>query len=115
MENADLDATGTTLLVTWGDGARRAYPLLFLRSNCPCASCRTLREQNRDNSDPFRVIPGQLLQPNSEMTGVEPVGRYGMRITWGDGHDTGIYTFEYFRALDGLPEMKRATEALTNE
>ena len=30
---------------------------------------------------------------------IVPVGRYGVQITWSDGHDTGIYTFENLRAL----------------
>lgn len=28
----------------------------------------------------------------------DPVGAYGMKLTWGDGHDTGIYTWRYLRA-----------------
>ena len=32
--------------------------------------------------------------------GVSYVGRYGIRIEWANGHDHGIYTFEFFRALD---------------
>jgi len=26
------------------------------------------------------------------------VGSYAIRITWTDGHDTGIYTYEWLRA-----------------
>ena len=46
-----------------------------------------------------------LLQPEAvsataEVQGVSYVGRYGIRIEWADGHDHGIYTFEFFRAID---------------
>jgi ATP-binding protein involved in chromosome partitioning len=34
---------------------------------------------------------------------IAPVGRYGIQISWTDGHDTGIYTFEYLRSLDPTP------------
>jgi DUF971 family protein len=27
------------------------------------------------------------------------VGAYGLQLHWGDGHATGIYTFEYMRRL----------------
>jgi len=27
------------------------------------------------------------------------VGRYAVQIAWTDGHDSGIYTFEYLREL----------------
>lgn len=31
--------------------------------------------------------------------GAELVGNYGLRIRWNDGHDLGIYDFEYLRSL----------------
>jgi DUF971 family protein len=33
---------------------------------------------------------------------VFPVGRYGLTPSWGDGHDTGIYTFKMLRRASGL-------------
>ena len=30
---------------------------------------------------------------------IEPVGRYALQITWTDGHDTGLFTFERLREL----------------
>src|SRR5947209_4414206 len=105
LNAADLDPERTSLILDWSDGVRAVYPLRFLRAQCPCASCRDVREQR--SSDPFRVLPSHLLEPNSELAGVEPVGRYGMRLRWGDGHDTGIYTYEYLRELADAPEVKR--------
>ena len=32
------------------------------------------------------------------MLDVEPVGNYAIRINWSDGHNTGIYSYEHFRA-----------------
>jgi DUF971 family protein len=32
------------------------------------------------------------------------VGSYAIRITWTDGHDTGIYTYEWLRANCPCPE-----------
>ncbi len=29
------------------------------------------------------------------------VGQYAIGLRWGDGHDSGIYTFEYLRELAG--------------
>jgi DUF971 family protein len=110
LRKADLNEERTALVLDWADGALSVYPLTFLRAQCPCASCRTLRDQAGSAAkDPFRVIPTNLLQPNSEMAGVEPVGRYGMRIIWADGHNTGIYTFEYLRELAETPEVRKAS------
>ena len=107
LKNADLDGERKALVLDWSDGARHVYPLTFLRARCPCASCRSLRDQ--PSSDPFRVLPTELLNPNSELIGVEPVGLYGMRFLWGDGHDTGIYTYEYLLELAETPEVRRAS------
>jgi DUF971 family protein len=30
------------------------------------------------------------------------VGRYGLTPVWGDGHETGIYTFKMLRRAAGL-------------
>jgi ATP-binding protein involved in chromosome partitioning len=30
-------------------------------------------------------------------TAIRLVGSYAIRITWSDGHDTGIYTYEWLR------------------
>ena len=30
---------------------------------------------------------------------VEPSGSIGLRLTWDDGHNTGIYTWERLRAM----------------
>src|SRR5437016_11998135 len=106
IARADLDENGRALVIDWGDGLHSVYPLAFLRVNCPCATCRDVRDQAKASAtDPFRVLPGQLLQPNAELVGVEPVGRYGMRFVWGDRHDTGIYTFEFLRELAESPEV----------
>ena len=31
---------------------------------------------------------------------IETVGEYAIQITWKDGHNTGIYTYEYLQELD---------------
>ena len=33
------------------------------------------------------------------ITAIEPVGNYGVRLTFDDGHDTGIYAWEYLKDL----------------
>jgi DUF971 family protein len=33
-----------------------------------------------------------------------PVGYYAYKITWNDGHDTGIYTLENLRQLCQMQE-----------
>lgn len=53
--------------------------------------------------------PGQeVLQPGKkdvEITAIEPVGNYAVKITFSDGHDTGLYSWDYLYEL-GKNEAK---------
>jgi len=44
--------------------------------------------------------PDRPLPPGAfVLTRLEAVGSYGLQPVWGDGHATGIYTFEYLKRL----------------
>jgi DUF971 family protein len=84
------------LYVQWRDGSETVYPAAYLRQNCPCATCRTEREEKQTISQlKLNVISGQDLR----MTGAELVGRYAIKLIWSDGHSTGIFDFKYLHAL----------------
>ncbi len=104
IKAADLNEERQSLEVAWGDGHASSYPLKYLRSECPCATCRAERQAAQDN--PLHVLKGGL--PSAELRNVEPVGRYGIRLVWADGHATGIYTFEYLRRLCPCDTCKAA-------
>jgi DUF971 family protein len=90
----DYDETNRALLIEWGDGAEQRIPFAKLRQACPCAVCKG--EMGRPGR--FDVKPA--LDPGEdELADINLVGLYGLGMRWGNGHDTGIYTFEYLRAL----------------
>ncbi len=96
LRPVSLKKDGTDrLLIEWSDGGRRAYSWSKLREACPCATCREERDKP---PDPFRLLKPNELVPLAAVR-VEPVGRYAYKITWSDGHDTGIYTLELLRTL----------------
>lgn len=39
---------------------------------------------------------------NVTITGLEPVGTYALKIIFSDGHQTGIYTWEYLSQLTSI-------------
>jgi DUF971 family protein len=44
----------------------------------------------------------EVLQVGKEsvnITGIEPVGNYAIRLTFTDGHDTGLYSWDYLYDL----------------
>jgi DUF971 family protein len=91
-----LSREGTDrLIIDWSDGHRSSYTWKHLRDNCPCAGCR---EERLKPPDPFRILKPSELVPLAPVA-VVPVGHYAYKITWSDGHDTGIYTLENLREL----------------
>jgi DUF971 family protein len=55
--------------------------------------------------DPAKSVVGEDVVPQE----IEAVGRYGLKITWSDGHNLGIYTFEYLRTLCECEECKKSS------
>jgi len=92
------------LAIEWSDGHRSLYEWKRLRDHCPCATCREGKEKPLD---PFHILKPAELVPLAA-TAIEPVGRYAYKITWSDGHDTGIYTLELLRTLCQCPQCQVA-------
>jgi DUF971 family protein len=86
------------LRIRWADGVETTIPLAILRKSCPCASCRTAREEQ--TSSPLTVLR-RVGDERAMVTAVraELVGHYALRIVWNDGHDTGIYDYALLRTL----------------
>jgi DUF971 family protein len=92
------------LVISWTDGLVQEISSATLRSQCPCAECREKRGDD-GHSKPLtpkkralRVIESSLDQELS-LEQIWAVGQYAIGLRWGDGHDSGIYTFEYLRSL----------------
>lgn len=82
------------LAITWSDGAESILSVRALRLACRCAHCVdewTGAETLEPDSVPQDVHPRKIA----------PVGRYGIRIEWSDGHSAGIYSFRRLRELGG--------------
>ncbi len=89
----------TVLSVKWSDGHDSVYFAAHLRESCPCADCETLREGagSKEKTGPFQI--GRLTPEEMHIHGWEMIGRYAISFKFSDGHDTGIYTYEYLRSL----------------
>jgi DUF971 family protein len=96
--------------IDWKDGHRSDYGLTFLRDKCPCAQCTgahgTPPREPETSANPGN--PFQMYKPALKMLGAEPVGNYAIRINWSDGHSSGIYSYEHFRAICQCEECKKA-------
>jgi len=84
------------LQIEWQDGHRGVYSFKDLRAACPCALCKG--ERLPFDSKPTELPSVPTLPANAyEAKDLFKVGNYAIGFKWGDGHDTGIYTFDYLR------------------
>jgi len=88
------------LTVQWSDGTTSYYSIAYLRRMSPSADMRELREQLERN--PLTVLPsgspgggGPLVATSAEL-----VGNYAIKVVFSDGHQTGLYSWEYLRSID---------------
>lgn len=94
--NIEVDRKAREVRITWADDYRSVYSLDYLRKICPCAVCNELRRQE----DPLRILKPDQIVTRAELRPkrpVELVGNYALQFFWDDGHNTGIYAFEFLR------------------
>jgi len=87
------------LEIDWEDGLKSVFSMTLLRTMCPCAQCKTVREGEAGaKKSLLRMLPGNWATQISA-TGAELIGNYAIRIDWSDDHGSGIYSFQYLRSL----------------
>ncbi|MCE2967710.1 MAG: DUF971 domain-containing protein [Phycisphaerales bacterium] len=88
------------LSVEWADGTTSYYSIAYLRKMSPSADARQLREDMSKN--PLTVLPASAFKASAALTALsaELVGNYALRVTFSDGHATGIYSWTYLREID---------------
>lgn len=97
MQPLDIRAVGKDeVLIIWADDHRSLYPASLLRLNCRCAHCV-------DEWTGKVLVSPEHVPENLDLRNFEPVGRYGVKFRWSDGHDTGIFAFEQLRRLCQCP------------
>ena len=94
---------GSTMDIVWNDGHQATYTFTYLRDCCPCALCNDEREkQHRRPDQPSSAEdsgPLMMFKPILRPTEVAPVGNYAIRFSWNDGHQHGIYSWDYLRRM----------------
>jgi DUF971 family protein len=95
LEPTNIQQIGNELAIQWNDGREFYFRLEFLRRACPCAAC---------GGEPD--VLGNISRPNVTYTdesftlvGFNVVGGYAVQPHWGDGHQTGLYSFQYLQRL----------------
>lgn len=92
-----LHQKSRVLEIAFDDGKSFRLPCEFLRVYSPSAEVRGHG-------------PGQeVLQEGKaevQITAIEPVGHYAVKLVFSDGHDTGLYSWDYLYSLgENQPSM----------
>jgi DUF971 family protein len=93
---------GTGVEIEWKDGHRSEWSFVWLRNACPCATCHEEREQSGRKPGEAKPKPQTLLpmyEAPARPVEVTPVGKYALKFKWNDGHESGIYSWEYLRRV----------------
>jgi DUF971 family protein len=78
------------LEVTFDDGRQFRFSCEFLRVHSPSAEVR--------GHGPGQEVL-QVGKKNVEISAILPVGTYAVTLVFSDGHDTGIYSWDYIHDL----------------
>jgi DUF971 family protein len=80
----------TSLTVTFDNGESFTLAAEYLRVESPSAEVRG------HGGGPKQIVRGK---ENVRITALEPVGNYAMRIIFDDGHDSGLYSWDFLATL----------------
>ncbi len=85
-----LNRADQVLHLAWDDGVRFALPAEYLRVESPSAEVQGHGPGQRV------TVPGRR---HVGIMRIEPVGHYAVRLIFDDLHDSGIYSWDFFRVL----------------
>ncbi|MHB0990584.1 MAG: gamma-butyrobetaine hydroxylase family protein [Burkholderiales bacterium] len=91
-----LHQTSRLIEIAFNDGSLFRLPYEFLRVYSPSAEVR-------GHGHGQEVL--QVGKQDVTISGIEPVGNYAIQPTFSDGHDTGIYSWDYLYEIGKDQDM----------
>jgi len=84
----ELHKASKTLTLKYGANERYTLPAEFLRVHSPSAEVQ-------GHGKPIL----QFGKANVGLSKIEPAGQYALKLCFDDGHDSGLFTWEYLEQL----------------
>ena len=91
----NIQLIGNEVAIAWSDGAESYFDFERLRAASPSAS----NQGERDILGNQYGGGGSKKFPGVRVTHWERVGNYAIRFDFSDGHNSGLYSFDYLRQL----------------
>ena len=96
MRPVDIQTIGNELAIKWDDGSESFIQLEKLRRHCPCAGCKGEMDiMGNLYKNPEKPLTKSALQ----LVRLSSVGGYAIQPVWGDGHSSGLFSFEYLKGI----------------
>ncbi len=94
-----------SLMIEWESGKVINYPLQFLRDESPDAGNKgeTILWKHYAPPPKGPDRPGKY-----EISNIKTIGNYAISITWKDGENAGIYSWEILEKLGEFLEIKKS-------
>lgn len=87
-----IEESDSAVSIKWSDDAETYYTAAQLRRSCPCAAC--VNEWTGE-----AILDKDSIVDNLTFDHISIVGRYALNFHFSDGHDTGIFSFNYLKGL----------------
>ena len=87
-----IEESDREVSIKWSDDTETRFSAAQLRRSCPCATC--VNEWTGE-----KILKAESVPDDLSFASISIVGRYALNFHFSDGHDTGIFSFQYLNQL----------------
>jgi DUF971 family protein len=87
-----IEESDSEITITWSDDSESHYTAAHLRRSCPCAGC--VNEWTGE-----KMLKPEDVSDDITIDRTALVGRYAVNFQFSDGHETGLFSFNYLKSI----------------
>lgn len=87
-----IEESDSEISIRWSDETESFFRAADLRRACPCAGC--VNEWTGE-----KILKPENVGEDLSFSSIAVVGRYALNFNFSDGHDTGIFSFQFLKRL----------------
>ena len=100
MHPTEIQSIVEEMRIKWANGDESFIRLAKLRKACPCAGCKgemdVMGNLYKGPDRPYKLSSFRIRS-------IQYIGDYAIQPTWEDDHSTGLFAFDYLRAVADSP------------
>ncbi len=100
-----IEENDSEISIKWSDETENKFNAAELRRVCPCAGC--INEWTGE-----KILKSDSVPDNLFFSSIAIVGRYALNFHFSDGHDTGIYSFNYLLQFNETNQSRKTPDGL---